>query len=113
MLFWLACEDLKQEVNKGAIEEKTRSIYEDYVSILSPKEVRLGSFESDYTCELSASEEESTGQVSVHLIYSIEYHIGPKQLYKYHDCCISGSTELHVCVRCFCPWDGADCVFMF
>ncbi|XP_029012735.1 regulator of G-protein signaling 19 [Betta splendens] len=41
MLFWLACEDLKQEVNKGAIEEKARSIYEDYVSILSPKEVSL------------------------------------------------------------------------
>lgn len=39
MLFWLACEDLKQEINKGAIEEKARSIYEDYISILSPKEV--------------------------------------------------------------------------
>lgn len=39
MLFWLACEDLKQELNKGAIEEKARSIYEDYISILSPKEV--------------------------------------------------------------------------
>ncbi len=40
MLFWLACEDLKQEINKSAIEEKARSIYEDYISILSPKEVR-------------------------------------------------------------------------
>ncbi|XP_014187162.1 regulator of G-protein signaling 20 isoform X2 [Haplochromis burtoni] len=39
MLFWLACEDLKQEMNKSAIEEKARSIYEDYISILSPKEV--------------------------------------------------------------------------
>ncbi|XP_010792586.1 regulator of G-protein signaling 20 [Notothenia coriiceps] len=39
MLFWLACEDLKQEINKNAIEEKARSIYEDYISILSPKEV--------------------------------------------------------------------------
>lgn len=39
MLFWLACEDLKKEINKSAIEEKTRLIYEDYVSILSPKEV--------------------------------------------------------------------------
>ncbi|XP_040912344.1 regulator of G-protein signaling 19 isoform X2 [Toxotes jaculatrix] len=38
MLFWLACEDLKQEINKSAIEEKARSIYEDYISILSPKE---------------------------------------------------------------------------
>ncbi|XP_042265794.1 regulator of G-protein signaling 19 isoform X3 [Thunnus albacares] len=41
MLFWLACEDLKKEINKGTIEEKARSIYEDYISILSPKEVSL------------------------------------------------------------------------
>ncbi|XP_068602571.1 regulator of G-protein signaling 19 isoform X2 [Brachionichthys hirsutus] len=41
MLFWLACEELKQEVSRSAIEEKARSIYEDYVSILSPKEVSL------------------------------------------------------------------------
>ncbi|KAM7411179.1 hypothetical protein PAMA_021253 [Pampus argenteus] len=41
MLFWLACEDLKQEINKGVIEEKARSIYENYISILSPKEVSL------------------------------------------------------------------------
>ncbi|XP_019747073.1 regulator of G-protein signaling 19 isoform X3 [Hippocampus comes] len=41
MLFWLACEDLKQEKNKKSIEEKSRSIYEDYISILSPKEVSL------------------------------------------------------------------------
>lgn len=39
MLFWLACEDLKQELNKSAIEDKARSIFEEYVSILSPKEV--------------------------------------------------------------------------
>uniref|UniRef100_A0A8C1S3M3 Regulator of G-protein signaling 20 n=1 Tax=Cyprinus carpio TaxID=7962 RepID=A0A8C1S3M3_CYPCA len=43
MLFWLACEDLKNESNKSAIEEKTRLIYEDYISILSPKEVSLDS----------------------------------------------------------------------
>ncbi|XP_034392883.1 regulator of G-protein signaling 19 isoform X1 [Cyclopterus lumpus] len=41
MLFWLACEDLKQEINKSAIEEKAHSIYEDYISVLSPKEVSL------------------------------------------------------------------------
>ncbi|XP_051962254.1 regulator of G-protein signaling 20-like isoform X1 [Xyrauchen texanus] len=43
MLFWLACEDLKMEINKSAIEEKSRVIYEDYISILSPKEVSLDS----------------------------------------------------------------------
>lgn len=40
MLFWLACEDLKKEHNKSVVQEKARSIYEDYISILSPKEVR-------------------------------------------------------------------------
>ncbi|MFT7809240.1 regulator of G-protein signaling 20-like isoform X1 [Arapaima gigas] len=43
MLFWLACEDLKKETKKSAIEEKVRAIYEDYISILSPKEVSLDS----------------------------------------------------------------------
>lgn len=39
ILFWLACEELKKETNAEAIEEKARFIYEDYISILSPKEV--------------------------------------------------------------------------
>ncbi|XP_056377893.1 regulator of G-protein signaling 20 isoform X1 [Hyla sarda] len=43
MLFWMACEDLKKEGNKNTIEEKARLIYEDYISILSPKEVSLDS----------------------------------------------------------------------
>ncbi|GAB5571996.1 regulator of G-protein signaling 17 isoform X1 [Prionailurus iriomotensis] len=41
LLFWLACEDLKKEQNKKVIEEKARMIYEDYISILSPKEIQL------------------------------------------------------------------------
>ncbi len=40
ILFWLACEELKKESNPDLIEEKARFIYEDYISILSPKEVR-------------------------------------------------------------------------
>ncbi|XP_021078570.1 regulator of G-protein signaling 20 isoform X2 [Mesocricetus auratus] len=43
MLFWLACEELKREANKNTIEEKAKIIYEDYISILSPKEVSLDS----------------------------------------------------------------------
>ncbi|XP_055490048.1 regulator of G-protein signaling 20 isoform X1 [Leucoraja erinacea] len=43
MLFWLACEDLKNEVNNLLVKEKARLIYEDYISILSPKEVSLDS----------------------------------------------------------------------
>ncbi|XP_055312054.1 regulator of G-protein signaling 17 isoform X2 [Sitodiplosis mosellana] len=43
ILFWLACEELKVETNAEKIEEKARFIYEDYISILSPKEVSLDS----------------------------------------------------------------------
>ena len=39
ILFWLACEDLKKERSPESIEEKARIIYEEYVSILSPREV--------------------------------------------------------------------------
>lgn len=41
IMFWLACEDLKKETSPEAIEEKARIIYEDYISILSPKEVKI------------------------------------------------------------------------
>ena len=41
MLFWLACEELKQEQGSEMVEEKARLIYEDYISILSPKEVGI------------------------------------------------------------------------
>lgn len=37
--FWLACEELKRETSTEKIEEKARIIYENYISILSPKEV--------------------------------------------------------------------------
>lgn len=40
ILFWLACEELKQEGNQTEVEEKARSIYEEYISMLSPKEVK-------------------------------------------------------------------------
>ncbi|XP_063815279.1 regulator of G-protein signaling 19 isoform X2 [Pseudophryne corroboree] len=43
MLFWLACEELKKDNGKHSVEEKARIIYEDYISILSPKEVSLDS----------------------------------------------------------------------
>ncbi|XP_067001314.1 regulator of G-protein signaling 17 [Anabrus simplex] len=43
ILFWLACEELKKESNPDVVEEKARFIYEDYISILSPKEVSLDS----------------------------------------------------------------------
>ena len=39
ILFYLACEELKKEKDASLVEEKARLIYEDYISILSPKEV--------------------------------------------------------------------------
>lgn len=39
MLFWLACDEFRKDTNKSVVEEKARVIYEDYISILSPKEV--------------------------------------------------------------------------
>lgn len=39
----MACEDLKNEENISRIEEKARLIYEEFISILSPKEVSLDS----------------------------------------------------------------------
>uniref|UniRef100_A0A7E4VI31 RGS domain-containing protein n=1 Tax=Panagrellus redivivus TaxID=6233 RepID=A0A7E4VI31_PANRE len=43
ILFWQACEELKRERNTEKVEEKARIIYEDFISILSPKEVSLDS----------------------------------------------------------------------
>jgi regulator of G-protein signaling len=37
----MSCESLKNEQNPEIIEEKARLIYEDYISILSPKEVKI------------------------------------------------------------------------
>ncbi len=39
LMFWLACEDLKKETNKTIVEQTVKQIYEDYISVLSPKEV--------------------------------------------------------------------------
>lgn len=42
LLFWMACEELRtlDTTDEEVIEDKARTIYEDYISILSPKEVR-------------------------------------------------------------------------
>lgn len=45
IMFWLACEELKQETNPELVEEKARLIYEDFISILSPREVRNHKFD--------------------------------------------------------------------
>jgi len=39
MLFWLAVEELKNEQDERRVLEQVRLIYEDFISILSPREV--------------------------------------------------------------------------
>lgn len=39
IMFWLACEELKKESDMDRIEERARLIYDDFISILSPREV--------------------------------------------------------------------------
>lgn len=39
ILFWIACEELKNEKDSKSVAAKARDIYEDYISILSAKEV--------------------------------------------------------------------------
>ena len=39
MLFWLAVEELKNEQDDRRVLEQVRLIYEDFISILSPREV--------------------------------------------------------------------------
>ena len=39
MLFWLAVEELKNEQDERRVIEQVRLIYEDFISILSPREV--------------------------------------------------------------------------
>ncbi|MCI4377597.1 hypothetical protein PGIGA_G00205370 [Pangasianodon gigas] len=43
LLFWLACEELKKETNRTVVEQTVKQIYEDFVSVLSPREVSLDS----------------------------------------------------------------------
>ena len=39
IMFWLACEELRRCTDTDLIEEKARNIYDDFISILSPREV--------------------------------------------------------------------------
>jgi len=39
MLFWLAVEELRSEQDDRRVMEQVRLIYEDFISILSPREV--------------------------------------------------------------------------
>ena len=41
MLFWLSCEDLKALKDNSQISAKCKQIYEEYISVLSPKEVSI------------------------------------------------------------------------
>lgn len=49
MLFWLAIEEYRQIEDVKVREERARIIYEDYISILSPKEVLHGVFLNSFS----------------------------------------------------------------
>lgn len=44
LLFWLAVEKLKKETDQGTVKELAQSIYRDYLSAESPKEVSKNIF---------------------------------------------------------------------
>lgn len=71
ILFWLACEDLKKENNAEKIEEKARMIYEDYVSILSPREVSLDSRVREIVNKNMMSPQQSTFDEAQLQIYTL------------------------------------------
>lgn len=94
MLFWLACEDLKQEVNKNAIQQKARCIYDDYVSILSPKEVRR---------DLQAGRSAAVAAFSSVVLISLNELVSNRELYletplKFHQHQVKLFTHTHSCV---------------
>ncbi|XP_063714180.1 regulator of G-protein signaling 17-like [Symsagittifera roscoffensis] len=43
MMFWLACEELKEIRDNSQITDKCKQIYEEFISVLSPKEVSIDS----------------------------------------------------------------------
>uniref|UniRef100_A0A4W5NYF6 Regulator of G protein signaling 20 n=1 Tax=Hucho hucho TaxID=62062 RepID=A0A4W5NYF6_9TELE len=71
MMFWLACEELKKETNKTVVEEKVRQIYEDFISILSPKEVSLDSRVRDVINKNMLEPTSHTFEDAQHQIYTL------------------------------------------
>uniref|UniRef100_T1JLU7 RGS domain-containing protein n=1 Tax=Strigamia maritima TaxID=126957 RepID=T1JLU7_STRMM len=68
ILFWMACEEFKKESDSVVVAEKARLIYEDFISILSPKEVSLDSqvrdaINSDMTTPTSHTFDEAQVQI--------------------------------------------------
>ncbi|CAI2347676.1 unnamed protein product [Caenorhabditis sp. 36 PRJEB53466] len=71
ILFWQACEELKRERNPEKLEEKARIIYEDFISILSPKEVSLDSRVREKVNENMARPSASTFNEAQSVIYNL------------------------------------------
>lgn len=51
LLFWLAVEKLKKETDQAAVKELAQSIYRDYLSAESPKEVSNNVYRTSYLWE--------------------------------------------------------------
>ncbi|XP_050977595.1 regulator of G-protein signaling 17-like [Labeo rohita] len=71
LMFWIACEDLKNETDPSTIAEKARKIYEDYISVSSLKEINL---DSQIRNDISQSLEEPSSMMyeeAQHQIYNL------------------------------------------
>ncbi|CBI63208.1 RGS domain-containing protein [Caenorhabditis elegans] len=71
ILFWQACEELKREKNSEKMEEKARIIYEDFISILSPKEVSLDSKVREIVNTNMSRPTQNTFEDAQHQIYQL------------------------------------------
>ncbi|XP_036453573.1 regulator of G-protein signaling 20 [Colossoma macropomum] len=71
LLFWLACEELKKETNRTVVEQTVKQIYEDYVSILSPREVSLDSRVRDVINKNMLEPTSHTFDDAQHQIYTL------------------------------------------
>ncbi|KAF1768273.1 hypothetical protein GCK72_000085 [Caenorhabditis remanei] len=71
ILFWIACEEIKRERNSEKVEEKARIIYEDFVSILSSKEVSLDATVREKINENMKSPTSETFNIAQKQIYTL------------------------------------------
>lgn len=83
----MAVEELKKESNPDVIEEKARFIYEDYISILSPKEVSvyISVFLEVFTYIVNCSSitADKTTRAIIYLHFKVLTYYYPDYLYQF------------------------------
>ena len=92
MLFWLACEELKKLDSAEQVEEKARLIYEDYISILSPKEVTTLNI---VLCPF-VLQNNPLFNISVFPLKPLRYTNDTTTWYRRAPCCFSGRSSMSI-----------------